>query len=496
MNADIIIIGGGLGGLTTGALLAKEGLRVIVLEKNAVIGGGLQTFRRGNIEFETGMHILGGFRKGGTLHRICTYLGIIDRLRLRDMDEWCMDEITYGEDNVTYRIASGRQAFAESLAVYFPKQREQLHNYVEALYKLTDEIDIFHLRPAPENIVSHSEQFLWPVDKFIAHYVTDPKLRDLLAYMNPMYGGIEGHTPAYIHALINVLYIEGPSRFEGGSLQMALALQSVIEQAGGRVIANAPVEHIEVREKAVQKVVTHDRTEYQADRYIAAIHPSELFRITDENAFPRAYRNRLESLPNTYSTFNLFIELHEGAFPYINHTCYYERDYRHIWRLGEYVEGQWPVGFMFMTPTSACQGPFATHMIINSIMPYEAVAQWENTLTGRRGADYEAWKKARQEDIIRLMELRYPDFRRAIKHIYTATPLTVRDYFHTKHGSLYGYEKDCENFLRSQVPIFTKVSNLLLTGQNIGLHGICGVPLSAINTAEAIVGVNQIIRKM
>ena len=117
-------------------------------------------------------------------------------------------------------------------------------------------------------------------------------------------------------------------------------------------------------------------------------------------------------------------------------------------------------------------------------------------MTGRRGADYEAWKKARQEDIIRLMELRYPDFRRAIKHIYTATPLTVRDYFHTKHGSLYGYEKDCENFLRSQVPIFTKVSNLLLTGQNIGLHGICGVPLSAINTAEAIVGVNQIIRKM
>ncbi len=173
MNADIIIIGGGLGGLTTGALLAKEGLRVIVLEKNAVIGGGLQTFRRGNIEFETGMHILGGFRKGGTLHRLCTYLGIIDRLRLRDVDEWCMDEITYGEDNATYRIASGRQAFAESLAVYFPKQREQLHNYVEALYKLTDEIDIFHLRLTSEGIVSHSEQFLWPVDKFIAHYVTD-----------------------------------------------------------------------------------------------------------------------------------------------------------------------------------------------------------------------------------------------------------------------------------------------------------------------------------
>ena len=39
-----------------------------------------------------------------------------------------------------------------------------------------------------------------------------------------MYGGVAGHTPAYIHALINVLYIDGPSRFMGGSQQMADAL--------------------------------------------------------------------------------------------------------------------------------------------------------------------------------------------------------------------------------------------------------------------------------
>ena len=45
MNKTAIIIGGGLGGLFTGAILAKEGLRVTVLEKNATAGGGLQTFR-------------------------------------------------------------------------------------------------------------------------------------------------------------------------------------------------------------------------------------------------------------------------------------------------------------------------------------------------------------------------------------------------------------------------------------------------------------------
>ena len=44
MKKRVVVIGGGLGGLFTGAILAKEGLQVTVLEKNINIGGGLQTF--------------------------------------------------------------------------------------------------------------------------------------------------------------------------------------------------------------------------------------------------------------------------------------------------------------------------------------------------------------------------------------------------------------------------------------------------------------------
>ena len=88
---DIVIIGGGLGGLTTGALLAREGCRVTVLEKNPVIGGGLQCFRRGGVLFETGMHVLGGFMPGHNLYRISRYLGILDRLDIRPTDPDCMD---------------------------------------------------------------------------------------------------------------------------------------------------------------------------------------------------------------------------------------------------------------------------------------------------------------------------------------------------------------------------------------------------------------------
>lgn len=491
-----MVIGGGLGGLMTGAFLAKEGYEVTVLDKNATAGGGLQTFYRHGVGFETGMHLLGGFREGGSLRRICDYLGMMDKLCIRDIDDDCMDEILYSDDRVRYRIAAGKEGFVKSLARYFPDEAEHLKSYVEELFRLVGELDIFYLRPSKEEIAHHSEHFLWPVDKLIAHYVANPKLRDLLGYMNPMYGGKAGVTPAYIHALISVLYIEGPSRFVGGSQQMERALSGVIASLGGRVEVNAEVARVAVTDRMVEKVVTTRGMEYTADKYISSVHASELLRVTDTGAFTKAYRDRIESIPNTYSIFALFIEFEGESFPYINHTCYYQRDYRHVWCMGDYVEEEWPYGFMYMTPPDTPDEKWARRMIINCIMPYEPVARWADTLTGRRGSDYEAWKERHAEKIIRRMEELYPDFRRCIKRHYTATPLTIRDFYHNKQGAIYGFAKDCNNLMVSQLPVFTKVRNLYLTGQCIGLHGICGVPLSAIVTAEAIVGKNVILNKL
>ena len=81
-----------------------------------------------------------------------------------------------------------------------------------------------------------------------------------------------------------------------------------------------------------------------------------------------------------------------------------------------------------------------------------------------------------------------------IDYCFTSSPLTIRDYYGSVNGALYGYLKDCNNITACQVPIYTKVSNLLLTGQNNNLHGICGVPLTAIDTAEVIVGKNMIVK--
>ncbi|MCD8072913.1 MAG: NAD(P)/FAD-dependent oxidoreductase, partial [Alistipes sp.] len=72
---DVIIIGGGLGGLACGAILAREGLNVCVLEQNRVIGGCLQSFRRRGKLLDTGIHYIGSMDQGHVLNQYFKYFG-------------------------------------------------------------------------------------------------------------------------------------------------------------------------------------------------------------------------------------------------------------------------------------------------------------------------------------------------------------------------------------------------------------------------------------
>lgn len=495
MNPSAVIIGGGLGGLLTGALLAKEGFRITVLEKNATIGGGLQSFRRFGEVFDSGMHVIGGLEPGGNIRRICEYLGIFDKVRIRPVDDDATDELYFAEDHCRYRLAKGREGFVASLARYFPDEREHLRQYVDAIFRLTEEVDLFYLRPASAYMTTHSEEFFMSADAFIAKYLKNARLRSVAAYMNPFYGGRHDQTPAYIHAIISSLYITGAERFVGGSSHFADLLASVITGHGGEVVSSSPVAWVEVADRQVQYVRCTDGREYRADYYVSAIHPCTLLHIMPEHAFPKAFRQRLEDIPNAYSAFSLFIKVRENSFPYINHSEYYMTRYDDVWNFGR-LDRPWPLGFLLMTPPEPDQGPYSRKVLVTAPMSFERVRQWEHTTVGHRGDDYLQWKAARTDDLLRLIEDMHPGFRDMVEDINTASPLTIRDYYGVKEGSLYGFSKDWKNITLSQLPVVTKVRNLLLTGQNNNLHGFCGVSLTAINTCEAILGLNHIVNKL
>lgn len=119
-------------------------------------------------------------------------------------------------------------------------------------------------------------------------------------------------------------------------------------------------------------------------------------------------------------------------------------------------------------------------MTIMAYMQMSEVEKWANTFNiagyeDYRGEDYEAFKTEKAEKLIDALDSRFPNIRSKIDTYYASTPLTYRDYIGTRDGSLYGYVKDYNNPLVSFIPAKTKIPNLLLTGQNLNMHGVLGV---------------------
>ena len=127
-------------------------------------------------------------------------------------------------------------------------------------------------------------------------------------------------------------------------------------------------------------------------------------------------------------------------------------------------------------------------------MPFSEVRPWADSFTGHRPEDYKAWKSQMTQRIVDRLAQLFPGFREMAEYVEAASPLTIRDYYATPEGALFGYQKDCRNLTLSYLPVRTKVKNLWLTGQNVNLHGICGVPLTAIQTAEALLGRNVVVK--
>ncbi|MDR0872795.1 MAG: NAD(P)/FAD-dependent oxidoreductase [Prevotellaceae bacterium] len=491
----VIIIGGGIGGLFCAAILSKEGYDVQVFEQHYKIGGGLHTFKREGVEFETGMHVVGTFHEGGVMNKICSWLGIMDKLSILPSDDDCFELFQIGSDGKTYRYAKGAERFIDTLAQDFPEERENITRYVQAMYDIVSKSKMYNLEYGDFSI-QFLEEFMLSVGNFIDSFTQNEKLRAVLALSNPLYGGDRYQTPAYIHCVISVLYIESAGRFVGGSQQLADVLVELIQNNGGKVFTRNGVKNIEIKDKNIEYIETADGKRHTADWYISTIHPSSLFKLMDMSKIQRSYWQRIDSIPNSYSSFTVYIIFKPESFPYMNHTGYYIDDYSQVWSHGEYNADTFPNGMMYLTPPTTMTDKWAQKMIINCIMSFDAVQQWEDTTVGKRGEEYNAFKKRCEQQILDKMEKLFPNIKDCIKSVYSASPLTIRDFYSQKEGALYGVKKDCENIMLSHIPVRTKLKNLLLSGQNINLHGIVGTPLTALNTCGELIGLELLLNKI
>lgn len=129
---DIVIIGSGLGGLVSGLILAKEGKKVLVLEKNQQFGGNLQCFSRDKTLFDTGVHYIGALGKGQNLNRYFTYLDIMKDLNIVQMDER-FERISFSDTDEEYFQLQGYDAFELYLKNAFPGEHKAIEEYIEKM---------------------------------------------------------------------------------------------------------------------------------------------------------------------------------------------------------------------------------------------------------------------------------------------------------------------------------------------------------------------------
>lgn len=124
------------------------------------------------------------------------------------------------------------------------------------------------------------------------------------------------------------------------------------------------------------------------------------------------------------------------------------------------------------------------------------VEKWEDTYIGHRGEDYKEFKAVQAEKMMKILDKYFPDIRPNVQEINTASPLTYRDYTLTPDGTAYGIVKDYHNPIVNHLPTRTKISNLLITGQNLNVHGCIGVSVSAAVTCSEILGEKYLAEKI
>ena len=150
----VIIIGSGLGGLSCGVILAKNGYKVTILEQSTQVGGCLQCFYRRGAKFETGMHFIGSAGPEQTLDRLMQYVEINKDVELSQLDPFGYDVISI--DGERFRLANGRDLFINQLAERFPHQRDNLIKYYDLIEKVSGASSLHSLKYAESARASYS----------------------------------------------------------------------------------------------------------------------------------------------------------------------------------------------------------------------------------------------------------------------------------------------------------------------------------------------------
>jgi all-trans-retinol 13,14-reductase len=502
---DAIVIGSGIGGLTTAAILSKlNNKKVLVLEQHFIPGGFTQEFKRNGFQWDIGVQAVTEIAKGDVGRGIFDYItdGKLQWQKLPNPS----DKLVYPD--FTFEIYSDPPGYKSNLIRMFPKEKANIKRYFSDLKKVTIwyriNLMLDFLPKCFQQLIKPFFRRLGKIARLTAKEYVDrnfrnPHLKALLTSQWGAYGLPPSQISFGIHAVAMTSYSKGSWYPVGGSQAIIDSILPTIKQAGGIMLTQRQVTEIIVKNgvaMGVKAKKTH-APEAKIETYYAPVIISDAGAFNTytkllPESYATAYRNQIAAFPKGYSMLFLFLGLKESpenlGFGTANYWIF--NAYDHDQALQEQLAAPDKVINSCMLSFPSLKNHTANRHTAEVIIyaDYNYFAKWQGQIWKKREVDYYKLKEKIADKIIDFVEVYYPDFKDLIEYYELATPLTVEYFITSDKGSLYGIPSVPERFSQKWISAKTPIKNLYLTGTDALIHGIVGATIGGVMTAGMING--------
>ena len=540
-NYDVIIIGSGMGGLFCGTLLAKCGLKILILEKQVIPGGYLTTFTRKGYHFDASLHMINGCNEGKSTYEMLIEAGVkvsfykpsdkipeiaLNEVRLIPVKETC--RLINEDEGLDFIIPTDWEEYKSKLIKVFPHEKKNLEGFFKDIEEVQDLFINFSRsgKLGREEEISErpelSERFLKGInataqDFIDDHGITDTKLLKILSVLC----GFLGVMP---DRLSQLMYIAGVYSYNfggahqviGGSGALVSALAECYKNYGGEIKYKSLVDEILIDEesKTATGIKLLDGTEYTSKYVISnadATHTfNDLIKVSEEfKKSNRKFRKMVERLNSRVTSpsavicyFGLNRDLREAGIT--DYEIFHTKGFPTEDELKIYMKNldfdKFP-GFAMtfysnVDPTCCPSGKSILACIYYSdIEPFRKVLD----VDGKRGKKYKELKEKIALGAIRRASkfLHIPDLEEGIEVMEVATPITLERYTNNKDGAFIGWSSTPEQTTLHQIPQRMPIKNLFLASAwAMPGGGVSAVMMGGEEAARRILKIEEIDFKL
>lgn len=492
MEADVVIVGSGIAGLTAGAILVKNGKKVVIVEKQPNFGGALRQFKRKKISFDVGFHYTGCLGEGDVLDLIWKYCEVLPEISVLPFGHKGYDRFEIRGVEEPVRGYFCYKQLAAELKSHFPSDHTGIDTYFAAVQQICSEVPFYNTS--------------LPLTPFLRGYKTNPsslaeflnsitgnrQLQAILAAPAFLYGVPIQQASLQIHALVAHGYYSGAYSIDGGGQAIVDAFVSSLQRKGVEFIGDAAVTSIEQDNGAVTAVEIDDMEKIFCDQVIYTGHPAYIPGLVARSAFRPAYRSRLLELKNSLSMFAVFgksdrlLDTRQGPVNY--YLLPGESDV-----LPEWSETPHNLRPMMMTsPRNELKESLHQNrngIILLRLGYWRDIEKFTGSSSSGRSEEYENFKRDIAAEMIDTAEQQWGDLCGNIESLAVGTPLTFKDELTAPEGCAYGAMHCLGQF---NPDVRTRVSGLYLGGQSTLMTGVVGSSISGLVSAGEILGLEPL----